>query len=74
MTKLLEKAFKQASKLPDSSQDAIAAIVLEELKDEKKWEISFSNSQESLSKLATKVRNEIKQGETLPFDPASRTK
>jgi len=74
MTKLLEKAFSRASKLPDSSQDAIAAIILEELEDEKKWETSFANSQESLSTLATKVRNEIKDGETLPFDPASRTK
>jgi len=74
MTKLLEKAFKRASKLPDSSQDAIAAIILEELEDEKKWETSFANSQESLSTLATNVRNEIEKGETLPFDPASRTK
>jgi len=74
MTKLLEKAFKQASKLPESSQDAIAAIVLEELEDEKKWEISFSNSQVFLSKLATKVRKEIEEEKTLPFDSASRTK
>jgi len=74
MTKLLEIAFKQAAKLPESSQDAIAAIVLEELEDEKKWEISFSNSQESLSELATKVRKEIEKEKTLPFDPASRTK
>ncbi len=74
MTKLLEKAFKQAAELPESSQDAIAAIVLEELEDEKKWEISFSNSQKSLSELATKVRKEIENENTLPFDPASRTK
>ncbi len=74
MTELLKKAFNQASKLADSSQDAIAAIILDELEDEKKWETSFANSQESLSKLATKVRNEIKQGETLPFDPASKAK
>lgn len=74
MTKLLEKAFNLASKLPDASQDVIAAIILEELEDEKKWETSFANSQESLSKLAAKVRNEIEKGETLPFDPVSRTK
>ncbi|MDR4506963.1 MAG: hypothetical protein MRJ65_01785 [Candidatus Brocadiaceae bacterium] len=72
MTKLLEKAFKKASKFPDSSQDAIAAIILEELEDEEKWESSFANSQKPLSRLASKVRNEIKRGETLPFDPASR--
>ncbi len=74
MTNLLEKAFKQAAKLSESSQDAIAAIVLEELEDEKKWEISFSNSQKSLSELATKVSKEIEDENTLPFDPASRTK
>ena len=74
MTKLLEKAFKQASKLPESSQDAIAAIVLDELEDEKKWEVSFSNSQESLSELATKVRKQIEKEKTFPFDPASRNK
>ena len=54
MTKLLEKAFKQASKLPVTSQDAIAAIILEELEDEKKWETSFANSQVALSTLANK--------------------
>ncbi len=74
MTKLLEKVFNQVSKLPAMSQDAITAIILEELEDEKKWETSFANSQAALSSLATKVRNEIKQGETLPFDPASRRK
>jgi hypothetical protein len=74
MTKLLKKAFNQASKLPDSFQDAIAAIVLEELEDEQKWEAAFTNSQKHLSKLAAKVRTKIKKGETLPFDPASRTK
>lgn len=74
MTKLLKKAFNQASKLADSSQDAIAAIILEELEDEKKWETSFANSQEPLSKLASKARNEIKQGETLPYDPATKAK
>lgn len=74
MTNLLEKAFNRASKLPDSSQGAVATIILEELEDEKKWETSFANSQESLSTLATKVRNEIEKGEALTFDPASRTK
>jgi hypothetical protein len=74
MTKLLKKAFNQASKLPDTLQDAIAAIVLEELEDEQKWGKAFTNSQETLSKIAAKVRTKIKKGETLPFDPASRAK
>lgn len=32
MTKLLEKAVHQASQLPDSGQDAIAARILEEIR------------------------------------------
>ena len=74
MTKLLEKAFTQVSKLPKASQDAIATIVLEELEDEQKWEAFFRNSQDALSKISAKVRKEIKKGETLPFDPASKPK
>ena len=74
MTKSLEEAFTKVSKFPESMQDAIAAIVLEELKDQQKWDTAFANSQESLSKLAAKARDEIKNGETLPYDPASRQK
>ena len=70
MTKLLEKAFNRAPKLPDSSQDAIAAIILEELEDEKKWEISLP----ILRNLFLRLQQKFAKGETLPFDPASRTK
>jgi len=44
------------------------------LKDQQKWDTAFANSQKALSKLAVKVRDEIKNGETLPYDPASRHK
>ena len=39
MTKLLERAFKEASRLPDVEQDALAKWVLEELEAEGKWRI-----------------------------------
>ncbi len=39
-----------------------------------KWDTAFANFQEALSKLIVKVRDEIKDGETLPYDPASRQK
>lgn len=74
MTKLLEKVFTKVSKLPEASQDAIATIVLEELEDEQKWEALFNNSQDALSTIVTQVRNEIKKGDTLPYDPASKPK
>ena len=74
MTKLLEEAFAKVSKFPESMQDAVAAIEIDELKDQQKWDTAFANSQKALSKLAVKVRDEIKNGETLPYDPASRHK
>ena len=36
MTKLLEQAFKQVAALPESEQDAVAAIVMEELASEQR--------------------------------------
>jgi hypothetical protein len=36
MTKLLEEAFAEASKLPEPEQDALAAVILEELASERR--------------------------------------
>jgi hypothetical protein len=55
MTQLLEKALSQVAKLPVSEQDAMAAIVLEELASEKRWAESFEKSQNLLAKLADKA-------------------
>jgi len=56
MTQLLEQAIGEARKLPDSQQDAIAALILEELADERRWDEAFAGSQDALSRLAAKVR------------------
>ncbi len=37
MTQLLEKALNEVAKLPASEQDAVAAILLEELASEQRW-------------------------------------
>jgi hypothetical protein len=62
MTQLLEKALAELRKLSQSEQDAIATLILEELADEKKWDDSFSGSQDQLARLATKVREDIREG------------
>jgi hypothetical protein len=62
MTRLLEQAIAQLQKLPDSEQDAIAAIILEELADERAWDESFAKSQQQLGRLAAKVREDIRKG------------
>ena len=67
MTKLLEKAMNEVSKLPASEQDAMAAIVLEELASEQRWADSFHSSQDQLSKLAEEALAEYKAGRTKPL-------
>jgi hypothetical protein len=62
MTKLLERAFEVVQKLPDSEQDAIAAIILDELADEQQWDAAFARSQGALAQLAEKAREDRRAG------------
>jgi aspartate/tyrosine/aromatic aminotransferase len=62
MTQLLEKALTEVYKLPPEGQNAIAAVILEELEDEQRWEAAFAASEGKLAKLAQKVRSDIKEG------------
>lgn len=61
MTKLLEK---EVAKLPASEQDAVAAILLEELASEQRWADFFAKSQGQLAKLAEEAIAEYKAGRT----------
>jgi hypothetical protein len=69
MTRLLEKAFDAASKLPEEEQDAFAEWILAELTSEQRWEEAFAHSEDALSKLADEVIREYRLGETQEFDP-----
>lgn len=62
MTQLLEKVLTEVYKLPPEKQDFIAAIILEELEDERRWDKAFAESQDLLAKLAEEVRADIKAG------------
>ena len=68
MTQLLEKAFKEASKLPVVDQNALAKWVLEELEAEKKWELMFAESEDVLDNLADEALAAHKKGKTKPLD------
>ena len=68
MTKLLEKAFEEASKLPNIEQNALAKWLLEELEAERKWKKSFSESEDILDRLAEEALEEHQQGKTKPLD------
>ena len=64
MTRLLEKAFEEASKLPDEDQDALAQELLDDLASEMRWAETFSKSQDKLALLAKEALNEFRQGRT----------
>ncbi len=67
-TQLLERAFAEAAKLPIPQQDALAALVMEEMEAEKKWDDTFANSQDMLAQMAEQALAEHEKGETRPLD------
>ncbi len=69
MTQLLERAYAEVAQLPEPDQDAIAALILEELEDERKWQKSFAQFPDALAKLAEEALAEHRAGLTLPLDP-----
>ena len=69
MTQLLERAYAEVAQLPEPDQDIIAALILEELEDERKWQKSFAQSHDALAKLAEEAFAEHRAGLTLPLDP-----
>uniref|UniRef100_A0A7C1F3J1 Uncharacterized protein n=1 Tax=Ammonifex degensii TaxID=42838 RepID=A0A7C1F3J1_9THEO len=68
MTKLLKKAFAEASKLPDIEQNAIAKWLLEELEARRKWEEAFAEPENILDRLADEALEAHRQGKTTPLD------
>jgi len=64
MTQLLEKAFSQASLLPEIQQNMLAKWIIEELLAEKKWDMLFSESEDFLAGLADEALSEYEQGKT----------
>jgi hypothetical protein len=62
MTQLLEQALAELQSLPQAEQDVIAAMILEEIADERRWDAAFARSQEPLGRLAERVREDIRAG------------
>ena len=69
MAKLLEKAFREASKLPEQEQDALARAVLDELASERRWDELFAASRDLLEELAKEALEEHRAGRTKKLDP-----
>lgn len=68
MTHLLDHALERVRELTPEDQDAIAAIILDELEDERAWDEQFAATQTQLSRVADKVRQDISAGRVREFE------
>jgi hypothetical protein len=70
MTRLLERAFAEATKLTEAEQDRIAAALFQELADDAKWKASSTAPASQLDLLADQALKEYRAGRTeeLGFD------
>jgi hypothetical protein len=69
MTKVLQKAFDEASKLPEGEQDTLGRMLLEELASERRWEELFAGSHDLLAELADEALAEHRAGRIEKLDP-----
>ncbi len=70
MSQLLDQAVVEARKLSDIEQDAIAAIILEEIRDDQRWEKSLAGSPGKLTALVARAEAQVRAGQcrTAGFD------
>ena len=64
MTKLLEKAFKEAQKLSNNLQDEIARQLLEDIQNELNWQKTLSNPDIDLGVFQQMAQAAIKDDDT----------
>ena len=69
MTELLEKAFTEASKLPEREQEALASWILHEIDSERHWDGAFAASEHALNGLSDEALAEHRGGRTRELDP-----
>ena len=67
MTRLLESAIDEARKLPAPDQDALAALILDRIHDDRTWDEAFARSQDQLARLADKARADVAAGRVRPL-------
>lgn len=73
MTRLLEKAFEQAARLPAEEQDALAARILAEIEDEQRWADLFAaTTDEQWDRLADMARRDAQAEGSASLDELIR--
>jgi hypothetical protein len=69
MTDDLEKAVAQAKALSEEQQDAIAALIVDEIEDETRWDTAFAQSPDLLERLAAEATETERLGLAEELDP-----
>jgi hypothetical protein len=69
MGKLLERAIEEAHTLPEAEQEALGALLLEEIESERRWDELFSRPSTVIERMAQEAHEEHEAGRTTPLDP-----
>jgi hypothetical protein len=72
MNALLERALAEVARLPEAEQEAIAALILDEIADERGWDERFAATQDQLGDLVRSARAEVARGDLISGDPSHR--
>ena len=70
MSQLMEQALEKARQLPEHDQEAIAAIILQEIESERRWNELFARpeSADLLARMADEALAEAKAGRARRLD------
>jgi hypothetical protein len=68
MTQALSAAVATAAQLPEKEQDALAAILVEEMESEERWNAIFADSQNLLERMANEAIQDLEAGRVQPLD------
>ena len=67
MNAMLERAIAAVKCRPEDEQEAVAALILDELADEQAWQAKFTRDAGKLGTLARQARERHRQGKTTPL-------
>ena len=68
MTHAFSTAVATAAQLPEEEQDALAAILLEEMESEERWSALFADSLNLLERMANEAIQDFQAGRVQPID------
>ena len=64
----MSTAVATAAQLPEEEQDALAAILLEEMESEERWSALFEDSPNLLERMANEAIQDFQAGRVQPID------